>query len=77
MSNLIRIILGVGVIMAAVLAKKNVSPAQSEDMDSVPTVTLWGIETSPTGLNLIVGAIALIGLVMIVLGAIGALKKGA
>lgn len=76
MTNAIRIILGVAVLIGAYLAKQKASPAIEEGEDTAATVSLWGQEMAPSSLNLILAAFVIAGLVMIVLGVVGALKRG-
>ncbi len=70
MSNLIRIVLGLAVMVGAWLITRKAQPVEGSDT----TLLLMGRELAPSTLNLLVVAFGLIGLVMVVIGILG-LKK--
>ena len=75
MSYIIRIILGVAVLIGAFLVKMKAAPAIEEGEEAGATLSLWGHDMTPSSLSLIVVAFAIIGVVMIVMGLVGAMKR--
>lgn len=75
MSSIVRIVLGVVVLILAFVFKQKGTPAADAGEDTVQTLMMFGNEVSPSTLNLIVAVIAIIGVVMIGLGAMGMLKN--
>ena len=76
MTHLIRILIGVGIVVGAFLVKRKASPVNGDgtSRDAV-SLSLWGNELSPSALNLIVVGFSIVGVLIILFGIIGMVRR--
>ena len=72
MGAVIRIILGISIVVGAWVLKGRATP--NSDVEDV-ALSLFGTAVTPSSLNLIVLAFALVGVAMIVLGIVSLAKR--
>ncbi len=75
MPSIIRIALGIAVVIGAFFIKGKASPGEGGE-GVATTFYLFGNQVSPLTVNLVFGAFAIAGVVMIALGVMGLVKRG-
>ena len=75
MGSILRIIVGIGVLIGAFIAKNKAAPSDQLDEEVVTTVTFGGAEMAASTLNMILVAFALVGAAMVLTGVIGLARR--
>ena len=75
MKHITRIVLGLAIVVAALIAKSSFVPQVAEGQDAATTILMMGSEISPSTFGLIVGAIVVTGLALTVFGVVGMVKQ--